>query len=479
MTEEKSTSPNKKGVILTGAKLRNIFGFDTIECKFKDGVNWLYGRNGSGKSTLTIMGLWACIKGIAEQGEKFISSRFSCIGNRAASGGMEYEFTDRSNNSVFTISNTVTKAANKITFKKVSGDPISGEDLNDFLNVSLLSASNFCRMKPIEQAIAMGINTKPFDDNIAKYKEDRKIENRMIKEAGKIEEVEKVEPVDIDVLKAKKETLKKQLNEQYIKNRDENKRRKDVYDRLIEDQKLKVEEWQEEQDMREENLSTADNILLSLFGLGYSGKEVSAFINTLPKPEKEYKAEKVPPPVYIDPEIPDGSELEALEKQIEEAHATNAKAKEYSEYLTRLEGIKARQEKVEEFDKLIEEEEKAKVAYIKGKKFPFAGLEADESGGLILDGRTITQQNFSKGQLEIIVAKLAASQNPLFKTRFIDEFGILDPDNQKKIVDDLLKKGFQVIVSIPGEQVQHDNAIILRDRKIVTDTEEDERPELI
>ena len=100
----------KEGVILSGAKLRNIFGFENIECKFNEGANYIYGKNGSGKSTLTLSGLWACIKGIAEQGEKFLSSRFRCIGGNGASGDIEYRFTDRKDGSEFVIRNHVTKA---------------------------------------------------------------------------------------------------------------------------------------------------------------------------------------------------------------------------------------------------------------------------------------------------------------------------------------------------------------------------------
>jgi len=464
------------GFKLSKAFIRNLFGFSEIEVSFKDGANYLYGKNGAGKSSLTLSGLWACIKGIAEQGDKFISSRFRCIGPKKATGDLEYEFSDEESGSRFRISNHVSKDANKITFQALEGSPLADDFLDDFFNVSLLSARNFCRLSGVEQAKALGIDTSVFDANIARYKEERKIEARLIKEAGVLVPVEEVKPVNIDALKGKKAAIADKLNGIYIENCKHNNelRKKYTADVAAENEAERL--FETEQVKHRDNILNAAEALAKLVSIGYAGQEVKLWIDTLPQP-KNYVKKTIPEPTYI-PEMPDDAEIKAVDAEIE-AYETNEQAKKYADYLIRSEALKVRQVKVDKINADIEAEETARTNYITGKKFPFSDLTTDETGCLLFKGRPITDAYFSKGELEIIVAKLAASQNPLFKTRFIDEFGILDPDNQKKLVNDLVEARFQVIVSIPGEKVEHDNAIVLRDCKLVDTTETDERPTLL
>jgi len=465
------------GFFISKASIRNVFGFEAIEAKFNDGANYIYGKNGSGKSSLTISGLWACIKGIAEQGDKFISQRFRCIGKGGASGDIKYEFTDSETGSKFEIKNHVTKASNQITFKAIEGSPLADDFLDDFFNVSLLSARNFCRLSGVDQAVALGIDTSSFDVNIKKLKEDRKIENRLLKESGTIEPVEKVEPVDIDALREKKKKIAEKLNQIYKKNRDHNNELRNEYELAKTEYNTKLHDHNEAITNMRLAYNECFDSLSKLKTHGYKGGEVQKFLETL-KSFPEFKESEPVEPTYII-EMPDDSEHTTIDKEIESAYATNEEAKKYADYLIRTVAAKTRQKKIDDLNKQIEDEETARTEYITSMKFPFAGLNTDENGCLLFKDRPITEQNFSKGELEIIVAKLAASQNPLFKTRFIDEFGILDEDNQKKLVDDLIKDGFQVIVSIPGERVEHDNAIVLRDCKIADESETEERPELL
>ena len=465
------------GYKLSKASIRNIFGFEAIEVPFKDGANYLYGKNGAGKSSLTLSGLWACIKGIAEQGDKFISSRFRCIGPKKATGDLEYEFSDSESGCRFKISNHVTRASNQITFQALEGSPLADDFLDDFFNVSLLSARNFCRLSGVEQAKALGIDTSTFDANISRYKEERKIENRLIKEGGILEPVEEVKPVNIDALKEKKKQIADKLNGIYIENCKHNNELRKKYTADVAAENEAERTFENEQVKNRDNFLSAAESLAKLVSIGYAGQEVKQWIDTLPQP-KNYVKNIIPKPEYIH-EMPDDAEIKAVDAEIDAAYETNERAKKYGDYLIRSEALKVRQAKVDKINSDIADEDEARTNYITGMKFPFSDLTTDESGCLMFKGRPINESYFSKGELEMIVAKLAASQNPLFKTRFIDEFGILDPDNQKKLVDDLVKAGFQVIVSIPGEKVEHDNAIVLRDCKLVDTTETDERPTLL
>lgn len=462
---------------LSKASIRNIFGFDTIEVKFNNGENYLYGKNGAGKSSLTLSGLWACIKGIAEHGDKFISSRFRCIGPKKTTGDLEYEFTDNENGGRFCIKNHVSKASNNITFQALEGSPLAGDFLNDFFNVSLLSARNFCRLSGVEQAKTLGIDTSAFDANIARYKEERKIENRMIKEYGNLEPVEEVKPVNIGALKEKKEAIANKLNGIYLVNKRKNEELRNKYTADVAAENEAERMFETEQVKNRDNILSAAKSLSNLVSIGYAGREVKQWIDTLPQPINFVK-KNIPEPVYIT-EIPDDAEIKVVDAEIEAAYETNEQAKKYADYLIRSEALKVRQTKIDKINLDIAAEEEARTNYITSKKFPFSDLTTDEDGCLLFKNRPINESYFSKGELEIIVAKLAASQSPLFKTRFIDEFGILDPDNQEKIVNDLVEAGFQVIASIPGEKVKHENAIVLRNCKLIDTTETDERPTLL
>ena len=94
-------------------------------------------------------------------------------------------------------------------------------------------------------------------------------------------------------------------------------------------------------------------------------------------------------------------------------------------------------------------------------------MTIDDDGGLLLKGRPIKEPYFSKGELEIIVAKLYASTNPEWRIRFIDEFNVLDESNQTKLIDTLLTDGFQLIIAEVGDKAIGENVLLLRECKIV------------
>lgn len=466
----------EKGVIVKGAKVFNFAKFDKIECVFNSGVTYLCGKNGAGKSSL-MNTLEACIKGVGEQAGKFFANRFTSIGPNKVSADIEWEFFDKKLNGNFFIKNHITKQGSSITFRKGDNSPIPDDYPLDFFQWSLMSASKFCALTGPQQAIELGIDTSSFDENIKKYKEEITYINREIKQMGVIDEVEKVEPVDINSLKAKKEEIRSELNTIYNENRAKNKVLKDGFDEKVKKRNDKESnQLNENTDMRVK-FNRATDALSVLINLGYGGNEARKWINTtLTPPELEILPE-IPTPEYID-EMPSDEKLIAVDEKITAAYETNAKADKYSEYLKAVGNKKQKETNLESWQVKVDGEAKERLNYINLKDFGFKDLCTDETGCLTFKGRKLREPEFSKGELEMIVAKLAVKMNPLFVTRFIDEFGILDPDNQKKLVDDLIEAGFQVIVAVPGEEVKHDNSIVLRECKIV-DGENDEREDLI
>ena len=90
-------------------------------------------------------------------------------------------------------------------------------------------------------------------------------------------------------------------------------------------------------------------------------------------------------------------------------------------------------------------------------------------GALLLNGRPVKEPHFSRGELELIVAKLYTSMNPTLKTRFIDDFETLDDESQTKLLDTLLAQGFQVITAEVRKTNNKDNTLLLRECKVVTE----------
>jgi hypothetical protein len=66
----------------------------------------------------------------------------------------------------------------------------------------------------------------------------------------------------------------------------------------------------------------------------------------------------------------------------------------------------------------------------------------------------------------MIVAKMASTINSEWKTRFVDDFDLLDEPNQEKLLKDLTDAGYQVITAEVGTVATKDGSIVLKECKI-------------
>ena len=203
---------------------------------------------------------------------------------------------------------------------------------------------------------------------------------------------------------------------------------------------------------------------------------MQVWIDSLLKAEEKREETILSEPAYIE-ELPDDQAMKDIDAQLLGAMKTNHDAQEYAQYLKRCEA-KSAKEKEKEANKAAQEEAAtARNAYIKSHDHGFAGLTTDEDGNLLYNERPIREPYFSKGQLEMIVAKLHISRNPVFKVRFLDDFDLIDEPNQEKILTDLLAAGFQPIVALVGQKSERENTLVLRECAIAG--EEEEKPALL
>ena len=303
---------------MTAAKFKNFGAFENFECKFHDEVTHLVGLNGAGKTTVGLHGLMAAINGIAESSAngKLMGERFRFIGKAGASADVSYQFSD--NGTTFWIKNHITKASNSITIKMDGDNPVNEDWLKGFLNVALMSAKNFCALNGREQAKVLGIDTASFDNELKGYKDEFTLLNRDLKSFGDLIEPIKIEYTDKKELLSKKETIRKKLNDLYLSNVAENKSRRAKWQTDCEKLRCEVLEFNSLQTANDAKIKSACAILNELIEVGYNGKEVSVWIESLPKPQANRTA-YIPEPEYVAPELPDSSALMECERAIEEA----------------------------------------------------------------------------------------------------------------------------------------------------------------
>ena len=453
------------------ARFRNFATFEDFECQFSDGVTPLVGLNGAGKTTVGFKGLMACVNGISERGGKgLIGERFRFIGKNGKSADVSYEFKDESNGSTFTINNHITESTNKITIKCDGDLQLDESFLKDFLNTALMSAKSFCALSGRDQAVSLGIDTSTFDKEIEMHKSDCTILNREMKVFANLVEPEKAEHVNVSDLLTKKEAIRNSLNNKYLENKQTNNKLRQEFGLDVQSARDDVFIFNSEQQAKQNKLASAKAAWDDLNHLQYPNLEdLHIWIESLPKPlepkNADEEAAKVKEPTYID-ERPDDSELVAIDRLIAEASETNRKADIYDQYVSMLSAKEEKQKEIDENKKKQAESFEARNRYISSFDFGFSGLNTDENGCLLLNGRPINESYFSRGELELIVAKLHASINPSFKVRFIDELNTIDEINQEKIISSLLESGFQIITAEVGKSSNKENCIVLSDCKI-------------
>lgn len=407
-------------------KLKNFAKFTDFECEFDSRITRLVGLNGDGKTTVGLTAIWACLKGISEKSKdgQLLGERFRFIGGAKPTADIELTLLDEKKNIEVIARNHISKTGNKITFEAVKGTLPQGW-LNDLLSVAFLSAKNFTQLDSREQALLLGIDTTEHDDQLKALKTRYTEINRDIKGIGSVAKLDKTERVSINELAGKLEQAQKHNQEQELKTRDISEADKSI----LATQK-NIEDLEEQLYAQKQHLQDLKNKKDNL-------DEPGELIDT--------------EPIY---------------KAMQDAEDTNRKAEAYEANQAKVEKLK-RLEKLLDANKADQEKAaKARLDYIKSFDFGFSGLEVGDDGGLLLNERPIREPYFSKGELEVIVARLYASKNPVLKVRFIDDFELLDEKNQTALLDELLERGFQVITAEVGDKAKEQNTILLRECKI-------------
>ncbi len=473
---------------IKSVSLHNFAKYDEVNVSFDENVTYLVGKNGSGKSTLGISAIWFVLQGLAEKASggnnPLIGERFRFIGPKSASSKGQLVLIDETrDNAEIVVTRKLTKSGTEVSFLAPDDYGVLDQAwLNNLFNLFLIAPKKFTELNPREQAKALGIDTKQYDDAIAALKNEYTIINRELKQYSNLEEVEKVERVDIAELQAKKEAIRTDLNDQYRKNKQHNEDLERERDRQCDqiDREVMIH------NMNVHNATLAYNECVSahatLVTNGYTGSEVEDFLTKLEKGigTPKVAADLYPAPLKLQDPMPDDSELKAIDQQLIEAAATNEKAFLYEQYLIK---VKERDAKKAELDQNVADQKKKedeRLQYIKSFKFPFSNLSVGEDGELLLNNKPIREPYFSTGELLKVIPILISSRNPELKYVFLQDFNLLDDEKQAEIESYLVSKGFQLVVEMVGKtKIDDKNCILLKDNVVVEDYEVVKQPELI
>ena len=408
---------------LSKLKLKNFAKFEDFEMVFNDDITHLMGMNGDGKTTVGLTAIWAGFKGIAEKSKTgaLIGQRFRFITEGKKSLDVEITLHDEKKDMDIILTRHITKTANTIKIDSSSLYPeLTKEYMENLFNVAFLSASHFSALTGQQQAEAMGINTSKYDNDLIEEKDKAKDLRRYIKNIGTLTPVEHVEYVDIEeVLKRRKIAI-----EHNTKQSDKLK--------CINTYKESIQEYKDKIEELKKNITTNQTLLV----------------------ETEADLEK-------------SIDVEVIEEKIKNISETNKKAAEYDSYQKNNEQLISHQESLKASITNQKNISTDRLEYLQSKSFGIKNLSINENGELIKDGKLIRPPYFSKGELEMLVARIAMNLNPELKVRFIDDFEMLDDINQEKLIKNLTKRGFQIITATVGNKKKGDKSVLLRECKVI------------
>lgn len=466
-------------------ELNNFANYNKVSVSFDDNVTYLIGKNGSGKSTIGITAIWFMFCGIAEKSSggttPLIGERFRFIGPNGKTANGEMILHDEKSGIDIKVIRKLTKTGTDLSFEAPDGYELGQQWLSDLFNIFLIAPKKFCELSSKEQAKAIGINTKPYDDKLALQKKEFTEINAVYRSFGDLQEVEKVERVDVTALQAQKKEVADKLNAKYLENKKANEEKQRAY---FEKKQQVIDEigvFNDEQGAIAQKYSESLKAWHILRDAGCPDYGVPLWLDNLKASYQPLKnADDFLPeqPEYIQ-ELPDRAELDAIDTQIIAAGETNNSALLYEQYLQKKDQKEAKESELKANKEKQAAIEAERLEYIKAFKFPFSNLTVGEDGELLLNGKPIKGEYFSTGELLKIIPVLISTTQPELKYVFLQDFNLMDDEKQKEIEEFLTGKGFQLVVEVVGKsKIADKNCILLRDNVVVEDYEVTKAPEI-
>jgi len=137
-------------------------------------------------------------------------------------------------------------------------------------------------------------------------------------------------------------------------------------------------------------------------------------------------------------------DIDVIQAEINAAEQTNEKASAYSDYIDKASKVFVLQETYDKHTEDIKTGKAEKKATIANAPFPIDGLGYDEKKGITFNGHGL----ISDGEYRQIVFQISRALKGDLSIAIFENFSLLDPDSQKKVIEDANAAGFQLFLEI-------------------------------
>lgn len=243
-----------------------------------------------------------------------------------------------------------------------------------------------------------------YDDRTDKNKDAERYHAKLIQ----MLKVDEVKAIDITELQSQKEAERKRLNDLYASNKAKNDESRKIWS----DEKEKInkdcishnEKMQAKTTIRNECIDAHK----TLIEYGYKGNEVDKWLDVLAAeilPNKIATELHPKEPEYIT-EMPDDTELQKLDAKLLSASETNAKAKEYQDYIAYKATVDQSQDLAKEADEKVKSIENERQKMIESANFP-KGVSISNDG-IMVDGLPFTNDQISSSKKYTTALRIGA-----------------------------------------------------------------------
>jgi hypothetical protein len=275
----------------------------------------------------------------------------------------------------------------------------------------------FMKAEPKKQGIMLqklvGLDFTAVDVEYKSAYEARTLANaeanrETIRLQGMNRNIEFVAPVKTDLLIVEKDLIREKLNNQYRENKKANDTMRTAWDAENVTAREDIDKFNREQDDKVERIKKANTCLQILRELGYEGREVELFTAEILKSIKEKKIySPLPNPLYITPEVPDDSEIKAIDQKIADAATTNQRAQDWINLQEQEEKVKVANQTAQEADDRVKAAEQAKKDLINTAKLP-DGITFATDGSITVDGFPLNDAQISSSKKYITALRLGS-----------------------------------------------------------------------
>lgn len=450
----------------------NFANFKSFQCDLDKSVTYFCGKNGSGKTT-AIEIVWAAFVGIAQKKGSLYGERFRFIGKYGPSAITKVVLEEVPSNVEISFERKFLKSGAALKATASDGRLVDNAYLKSIFSSLFVNMDAFSKLTPVEQAKAIGIDTKKFDayrkELAATRLEIGREQKRLSSVVESMGSPEHVNEVDVDA-------LRNQLQRAYSNNTTATEKANHEHAEAIRD----VYQFNHKQEMiqaeRDTNQAEIKSKLGAIEYLENQLREAQIIVSdlssqreTMPEAE-ELKSE----PDKVLPKLVDTG---IIEESITKAVETNEAATKYALYQKEHEKLTIAANDYEAKNDQIKNNELARVEYIQGKKLPFSNITIDETGGFKIDGRPFNSSYFSTGELKDFTAKIIASNPPDLRFVYLEAAG-LDDDRLASLLKFLSDNHFQVICEVvTDKKVEGKKSVLLKNMEVVESYDEANEPD--